>query len=246
VAFAFKGLRHSAVERFYAIGLKGNKPVTVEMISMGTLNASLVHPRETLALLIDKGCDGAYFLHNHPSGAIEPSEADILLSYRLAEVGRDMGVAFKGHVIIDTDEFYNIGNGKEEGVRKHKKAAENPTDINVYEKYLKWVGDKPADVSISSAKQAFEVAKGIHYDKKRSGVVFYLDVRDRVLSYEVIPKAKLSFERIYGRAVKMPTGNIILANFSENEIESIDMGVVKDGHRFNPIRRQRGSIKEKV
>src|ERR1035437_1789482 len=59
-----------------------------EIISIGTLNTSLVHPRECFRTAIVKNCSSVIIAHNHPSGGLEPSVEDLELTKRLVEIGR--------------------------------------------------------------------------------------------------------------------------------------------------------------
>jgi DNA repair protein RadC len=217
VAYAFKQLKNEAVEHFYAVGLKNNKPVSVELISMGTLNASLVHPREVTALLSAKNVDGVYYIHNHPSGRIEPSEADIELSKRLKEVHGELGIEYKGHVIIDTDKFGFIGRDLDYEAIKHIEAAKNPKKVSAYKKYLEWVeGSQVADgvakkeVDIMAARDIYEIYKGIGLDDKNILVIF-LGARNNVITTQVIPKNKATYKMILEHALEYPTASVAIA-----------------------------------
>ncbi len=72
----------------------------IELISLGTLDASLVHPRELFRFAILKGTSKIVIIHNHPSGDVEPSAEDRTLTTRLAEVGRIVGIELLDHIII--------------------------------------------------------------------------------------------------------------------------------------------------
>ncbi len=88
-------------EHFWTIGLNTRNLVKyVDLTSLGTLNASLVHPREVFRLAIMKGVASIVIGHNHPSGDTDPSEEDIKLTRRLVEAGRLLGIEVLDHVII--------------------------------------------------------------------------------------------------------------------------------------------------
>ena len=74
--------------------------VAVEIVSIGSLNASIVHPREVFrpAMLAAAAC--IVCVHNHPSGDPEPSEEDIAITRRLAQVGELLGIGLLDHVVI--------------------------------------------------------------------------------------------------------------------------------------------------
>lgn len=77
-----------------------NRLIRAEVISVGTLTASLVHPREVFASAITRRAASIVVAHNHPSGDPSPSEEDIALTNRLTEVGRILGIEVLDHVIL--------------------------------------------------------------------------------------------------------------------------------------------------
>jgi DNA repair protein RadC len=89
-------------ERCWVVGLNTkNFIIYVELVSMGTLNASLVHPREIFRFAIMKGgVSGILAVHSHPSGDPEPSEDDIAITKRLCEAGKILGIELLDHVIV--------------------------------------------------------------------------------------------------------------------------------------------------
>lgn len=102
-------LRTAKKEHFVALYLNArNQVVHKEIISVGTLNASLVHPREVFKPAIDCLAAGIILAHNHPSGELEPSEDDIKLTDRLSDVGDLMGIKIIDHLIITKDGFNNL------------------------------------------------------------------------------------------------------------------------------------------
>lgn len=88
-------------EHFYVIILDArNKAKTTELVSMGTLNTTLVHPREVFRRAIHIGGFAIIIAHNHPTGVLEPSRGDIETTERLKEVGKLVGIELVDHVII--------------------------------------------------------------------------------------------------------------------------------------------------
>lgn len=101
-------------EYFLCIYLDGaNHLINTEVISIGTLNQSLVHPREVFSYAIEKRCASIILAHNHPSGTLEPSLSDINVTKRLQEAGRILGIEILDHVIFTQSGFYSF---KEEGI----------------------------------------------------------------------------------------------------------------------------------
>jgi len=82
-----------------------NRLIYQETISIGTLNANLMHPREVFKPAIDHLAAGIIVAHNHPSGGTEPSAADLELTKRLKEAGKLLGVEVIDHIIITKNNF---------------------------------------------------------------------------------------------------------------------------------------------
>lgn len=101
-------------EKFIVIALDTkNQPTAVEVVSVGTLNSSLVHPREVFKLAILSNSASIVIAHNHPSGNSYPSSEDIKITKRLTECGDIMGIKVLDHVIIGDDEYTSF---KEQGL----------------------------------------------------------------------------------------------------------------------------------
>lgn len=93
-------------EHFFVISLDTrNNFIGIDEISVGTLTASLVHPRETFESAIKRHAAHIIIAHNHPSGETEPSEDDLKITKRLTEAGKIMGIEVLDHLII-TDKSY--------------------------------------------------------------------------------------------------------------------------------------------
>jgi len=88
-------------EHFWVMGLSTRNQVKyIELVSLGTLNSSLVHPRETFRLAILKAVSSVILCHNHPSGVAEPSDEDRKLTERLVATGRIIDIRVLDHVIL--------------------------------------------------------------------------------------------------------------------------------------------------
>ena len=88
-------------EIFVALALDArNRPLGTNIVSIGTLTASLVHPRETFKFAILTGAASLALAHNHPSGDPTPSKEDIDLTRRMVEAGRLVGIEVVDHVIL--------------------------------------------------------------------------------------------------------------------------------------------------
>ncbi len=92
------------VEHFDVIGLSTkNHVIFKENISIGSLNASIVHPREAFKGLIRRSCAACILVHNHPSSDASPSDEDILLTKKLVECGSIIGIEVLDHIIVAAD-----------------------------------------------------------------------------------------------------------------------------------------------
>jgi len=88
-------------EEFHILILDNKHRIISEnMITMGTLNQTLIHPREIFAPAIEKRGKALILLHNHPSGDPQPSRPDIDMTKRLREVGEIVGITVIDHIII--------------------------------------------------------------------------------------------------------------------------------------------------
>jgi len=79
-----------------------------EVISIGTINTNLVHPREVFKPAIEYGAAAVILAHNHPSGVTTPSEADIEITRHIVSVGKIIGIPVIDHVIIGKNKFTSI------------------------------------------------------------------------------------------------------------------------------------------
>ena len=101
-------------EYFIALYLDGaNQLIETEVISIGTLNQSLVHPREVYSYAIEKRCASIIVAHNHPSGVLEASSEDISVTKRLKESGKILGIELLDHIIFTKEGFVSL---RDEGV----------------------------------------------------------------------------------------------------------------------------------
>ncbi len=106
-------LINSDREKFIALHLDTkNQLISYEVVSIGTLNASLVHPRELFKGAILSNASSVILCHNHPSGLPEPSRDDIELTRRLSKAGDILGIKILDHLIFGDKShlsFKNIG-----------------------------------------------------------------------------------------------------------------------------------------
>ncbi len=82
--------------------------IKIAEISVGSLDASIVHPREVFSEAIGSGAASVIFAHNHPSGDPEPSPEDVAITGRLVKVGELVGIDVLDHVIIAGTRFVSM------------------------------------------------------------------------------------------------------------------------------------------
>lgn len=113
-AVMMEEMRYYKKEYFKIILLDTKNNVKkVSEISVGSLNSSIVHPREVFTEAVSNSASSIILVHNHPSGESEPSHEDIALTNRLDECGKILGIKVLDHIIIGDGIFYSF---KEEGL----------------------------------------------------------------------------------------------------------------------------------
>ena len=102
-------LRLESQEHFYVLLLDGKNHLIKEiLVSLGSLTASIVHPREVFSPVLREAAAGVILIHNHPSGSPDPSREDNELTERLKDAGKLVGVKVLDHVIIGHDAYYSF------------------------------------------------------------------------------------------------------------------------------------------
>ena len=82
--------------------------ISVETVSVGELNSTIVHPREVFSAAIRKSAAAIIFIHNHPSGDPEPSSEDYLTTARLVECGKLLGIKVADHLVIGDGKYISM------------------------------------------------------------------------------------------------------------------------------------------
>lgn len=96
-------------EHFLCISLNGaNEIIKIRVVSIGTINRTLVHPREIFAKPLKEHCASVILCHNHPSGNINPSKDDIETTHRLEKAGEILGIKVLDHIIITKHDYYSF------------------------------------------------------------------------------------------------------------------------------------------
>ena len=96
-------------EHFICLHLNARNQINaVETVSIGSLNASLVHPREVFKAAILNNAASVILAHNHPSNDPAPSREDIDLTRRMVQAGEIMGIEVLDHMIVTSDRFLSM------------------------------------------------------------------------------------------------------------------------------------------
>ena len=104
-----KAFSTKSQEHFLTITLDGaSHIINTRTVFIGTLNQSLVHPREVFADAIADRAAGIIIAHNHPSGTLEASRADVQITQRLKEVSKLVGIELLDHVILSKQGYYSF------------------------------------------------------------------------------------------------------------------------------------------
>ncbi|MBU3964263.1 DNA repair protein RadC [Patescibacteria group bacterium] len=95
-------------EHFAILFFDTRNKLIVNNVSVGSLNASIVHPREVFNDAVLKNASYVVIAHNHPSGDPTPSEEDIFTTKRLVEAGRILGISVSDHMIVARNNYYSF------------------------------------------------------------------------------------------------------------------------------------------
>lgn len=106
---AAASIRFEEKEHFLTLFLNArNVVIHQETISIGSLNANIVHPREVFRPAISRAAAALILVHNHPSGDVTPSQEDLKLTTRLVEAGRLLGIEVLDHVIVSSRSYLSF------------------------------------------------------------------------------------------------------------------------------------------
>lgn len=105
-------IRHFAdrkQEHFLAITINGaNEVLNVRVVSIGLVDRTPVHPREVFADVLTDRASGVIVAHNHPSGSLEPSMADVETTRQLRQAGEIMGIELLDHIIFNRNDYLSF------------------------------------------------------------------------------------------------------------------------------------------
>lgn len=96
-------------EYFMVVSLDNrSKVINIDTVSIGTLNSSLIHPRETFEVAIKNHAAAIIICHNHPSGELKPSEDDLIVTDNLIKAGKLLGIEITDHLVISKDGYFSF------------------------------------------------------------------------------------------------------------------------------------------
>ena len=108
----FSFLQDETKEYFIALHLDGkNRIICVDIVSTGSLNQSIVHPRETFKTALLSSAAAIILMHNHPTGDPSPSQEDLEVTRRLREAGDLIGIKVLDHIIIGSTYYSFVERG---------------------------------------------------------------------------------------------------------------------------------------
>lgn len=104
-----RGIAHGNKEQLRGLYLNSRYQVVHdEVISVGTLTSNLVHAREVFQPAIEHGAIAIIIAHNHPSGTLEPTDADVIVTEQLVQAGKILGIDLLDHLVITGTHFISI------------------------------------------------------------------------------------------------------------------------------------------
>jgi len=104
-------------EHFYVMHLDVRSRIKlVELVSLGTVDSALTHPRETFRRAVIAGSASIIVAHNHPSGDVDPSDEDTKVTKLLFEAGQLLGIKLLDHIIFAKGKFFSFRENKERGL----------------------------------------------------------------------------------------------------------------------------------
>ena len=102
-------IRNKKKEHLLALYVNArNQLILKDVVSIGTVNSSLVHPREVFAPALEVRASGVFLVHNHPSGDSEPSINDIEITEQMSEAAGILGIELMDHVIVTINGFSSL------------------------------------------------------------------------------------------------------------------------------------------
>lgn len=225
MAFAFHGLRDSSIERAFITGLKDGKPVCVQPIGFGSNNMTSVFLPNAIDMLKKFNCTSAYIVHNHPSGVIEPSSADLNVGEKAKKILNILGIKYDGHIIIDTTKFTHLNEYNTPAEYEHTTLDGKGVKVPLLEQYAVWKNKtKTSDYpSIRGPEHIFEIFKGWELDMFGTLVIF-ANTKNNVIHAELMPVETINSKTLMEKAAATNCISIFIASQSISDEDKIRLG----------------------
>ena len=174
-------------EHFWCAALAHNSMLQyVELISLGTLNQSIVEPMDVYSWALHKQVAMLILVHNHPSGELKPTHADIDLTDNLIQVGRIVRIPVVEHLIITTEGFYSFeSSGDIKRLNLSKKYVPGYLEIERIQKEAQRIGEL-----IGEKKGIEKRNKEIAQQLKQQGIAIEIIAKSTGLSKKEIEHLK--------------------------------------------------------
>jgi DNA repair protein RadC len=106
-----KSLQDADIEKFITLYMNNDQKLICIQVQTGTVTQAHIYPREVLRHALLSGATGIILVHNHPSGAVMPSDADIRITKTLVDISRHLDIEIHDHLIIGGSKFYSFMEG---------------------------------------------------------------------------------------------------------------------------------------
>jgi len=103
-----KSLQDADIEKFLTLYLDAQNHIICTQIMNGTINRTVVYPREVIRHALIVGACAIILMHNHPSGTVQPSPEDIRITRLIQEISKHLDIKVHDHVIIGGQQFYSF------------------------------------------------------------------------------------------------------------------------------------------
>ena len=212
---AMRFLEDEDREKFFTLCLNAKSQVTyTELISIGTLTTSLIHPREVFKAAIKNNSASIICVHNHPSGDPTPSQDDINITQKLKEAGEIIGIKVLDHIIIGRESYYSL-NEHTPAKKLTEEEAEDLEEVKKMKVKKLRIGIKSIEEALEDAKETMKKLQLGEKVKKETGVYF--------TSLEAFRKALTPkrLELLHIIKAKKPASINELARMSHRDIKNI-------------------------
>ena len=173
----FYNLKEEAREKLFVVSLdENNKILGMEWIGIGSLSASMAHPREMLKGAVALGAKKIAWGHNHPSHDLTPSADDKGITTRLNTAAELFGLEVAHNVIVEGDKFYSFNSLRE---HEYKEPTSTPIQIPVFETKKRFL---PAFEQILNSSDLVAAIKNSIDVKKHETIAVIMDTKNRITS----------------------------------------------------------------